>query len=244
MKAKYLSQSLRWRGARPTCKVTECSFSHSWRICKLCILYSPHSQSVRKQLRCEKLENKIWTGTHLLSLGQQGTWQNNDGDTEEHWGDLHLTNWCLLACHVIFMLEEDCHILAHFNVVIRQLAPQSSAFIRRLTEEEKGEDETMRTSILAHGKRHLYIFYNRLNCSVTTSTVLRNSTHFVHRQTGLTANALAEDSALFTQLYASQFQTFASSSCPFIFFRGLQKWVWNHSLKRPLIGVLGSVICN
>ena len=108
-----------------------------------------HSQSVRKQLRCEKLENKIWIGTHLLSLGLQGTWQNNDGDMEEHWGDLHLTNWCLLACHVILMLEEDCHILAHSNAVIRQLALHSEAFIRWLTQED---DEATVMRILAGGK--------------------------------------------------------------------------------------------
>lgn len=90
----------------------------------------PHLQSVRKQLRCEKRENKIWIGTHLLSLGLQGTWQNNDGDMEEHQGDLHSTNWCLSVCRVLLLLEEDCHILVHCNTVIRQLVwPSSEATI-------------------------------------------------------------------------------------------------------------------
>lgn len=149
-------------------------------------------------------------GTHLLSLCLQGTWQNNDGDIEEHWGGLHLTNCYLLVCRVILVLEEDFHILVHCNKVIRRSNLQSSAYICCCWE----RDETN------------HPIYSR-----TSSTVLGHSTHFVHLQTKLTTTALAEDPTPFMLLCALQIQTFAASSCPFIFFWGLQKWVWNHSLK-------------
>lgn len=163
-------------------------------------------------------ETKCETAAHLLSLGLQGTWQNNDGDMQEHRGDLHLTNWCLSLCRVVLMLEEDCHILVHCSAVIRQPDSQSSSFTTSAG--------PLRTGNGGGG-------WNESS----------------NLQPSLGHNARADHLSwppppLFGRAFMHAIQTLAASSCPFIFFRGLQKWVWNHSLERLLIGVPGSVICN
>lgn len=61
MKAKYLSQSLRWQSAHSKCKETKCTSPHSWRICKLCALYS---------ILCSQLENSWGVKTRKQNMNR------------------------------------------------------------------------------------------------------------------------------------------------------------------------------
>lgn len=117
-----------------------------------------------------------------------------------------------------------CHILVHCNAVIRQLDSQSGAF-----------------HLLANcgggWNKSSNLQQDHFPCPWSSHSLCPPANWTDHRRIGWGSHSI-------TLLCAAQIQTFAASSCPFIFFWGLQKWVWNHFLKRLLIEVPGSVICN
>lgn len=149
-------------------------------------------------------------------LGLKGSWQNNDGDMGQHWADLHLTNSCLLACHVMLLLGGNWHVHVFSNAVIK-VPPQSSALICWLNQME----EKRKVHCILLGEKNMFTpFYKWQIRSITTPSVLGYCIGWMNWMDQTCFHP-------FTLMYAFIGRTFEFSSLPYYIFL----WIAEMSLK-------------